>query len=76
MEHDDDVDYARPPPIANPPRVRLLLLLLLSAAAAGPPSASSPAPRSTAVDVSDAGDPDARFYGALADYAGITVRGA
>ena len=28
------------------------------------------------MDVSDAGDPDARFYGAPADYAGVTVRGA
>ena len=31
-------------------------------------------PASTAVDISDANDPSLRFYGAPADYAGVTVR--
>ena len=34
----------------------------------------SHAPPSTAVDISDANDPSLRFYGAPADYAGVTVR--
>ena len=77
VEHDDDVDYARlAADRESSPASASSASSSSSAAAAAPPSASSPAPRSTAVDVSDAGDPDARFYGAPADYAGITVRGA